>query len=417
MYCADAGRAPRGARSHHNNVSWFARLRVLRFGLLGFLVALISLPSIGPSHAATDAPAIRPATVQARVASLVPMSATLTRTVGYRQISGAVRWNSVGVQTKAMTVGTLRVLAVESGTNLPTLLSQRNYPAQAATTPTRFTFRWPSAAVDKAMAVGNRIVVTATQHAPTSDLPTPTPVYTTDSYVTVVQVQAGAPRPAGIGTRNCSNRSIAPPVDGLTPMNFDFCDLTGASLTHATLAPAGPPSYFRKANLTGADLTHSLLSHAVLSGSLLAGANASGADLTFASIAGSLAPRFTARATLISNLSAWAARATGANFSQSTLTASSLQGADLRGANFTATTLTNRVILSFADLRAATFTGSYLDAPTMLLTNWAAADLRGATYVPAVSIGADFRWTTLCRTTWFNGSQNNRDCPWPRTRR
>jgi uncharacterized protein YjbI with pentapeptide repeats len=391
----------------------------LRVGLLALLAVLISAQTIQSTQAAAAGVSTRPTpgVLAAGVTPLVPVSAALTRTRTFRQISGSVRWNASGLTGRSMSVGTLRVTAVQSGSNLPTLLVQQTYRLQPSTTLTRFNFRWPSPKFDQVMATGNRIVVTASQHAPTSDLPTPSPVYTTDSYVTVLQVQAGAPRPAGIGTRNCSDRSVAPPPDGTTEMNFDFCDLTGASLPHAALAPTGPPSSFRKANLTGADLTGAYLSHALLSGSLLAGADASGADMTFTSIAGSLAPRFAARATLISNLSGIALYAPGADFSHSTLAGGTLQGSNLRGANFTATTLTSGVVLWSADLRGAYFAGSYLDAPRMLLTNLTAADLRGATYVPAVSVGADFRWTTLCRTTWFNGSQNNRDCPWPRSRR
>lgn len=395
------------------------RLSARRSRLPALLVALLAVATIQASQAAPVAASARsratgPAT---QVTPLVPVSATLARTRTFREVSGTVRWNAHGLTSKSMSVGTLRVTAVESGSNLPTLLVQKTYQLTTSGTLTRFTFRWPSPQFDRVMAAGNRIVVTASQHAPTSDLPTPSPVYTTDSYVTVAQVQAGAPRPAGIGTRNCSDRSVAPTVNPASEMNFDFCDLTGASLTHAALAPAGPPSSFRKANLTGADLTGAFLAHAVLSGSLLAGADASRADLTFATMTGTLAPRFAARTTLISNLIATAISAPGSDFSHSTLTAGSLQGSDLRGANFSSATLTNKMMLSFADLRQASFVGAYLDAPWLLLTNLTAADLRGATYVPAVSVGADFRWTTLCRTIWFNGTRNDRDCPWPRNRR
>ena len=247
-----------------------------------------------------------------------------------------------------------------------------------------------------AIREGNRVVLTASQHAhsPSPELRTPR------TYVTVAELQAGDARP--VGTRDCSERPVVAHAE------LQNCDLVGAVLRRAQVSAEGTGTRMLRADLTGADLREADLTRADIAGGRVNGADASGAKVDRVSLAGAEARGFFAQATTIESSDFFDTDLDRARFEGSTFLGTSMARARLERAQF------DGAEIVAADMKVARLVGAdlhdaTLQADVLYFADLTEATLRGATLV-SDTVESLTAWATLCRTTLPDGSKSDRDC-------
>ena len=183
------------------------------------------------------------------------------------------------------------------------------------------------------------------------------------------------------------------------------CDISGATLSEATLANADL-SY---ANLTGADLTKAMLKSSDLSYANLQGAklqsadlsnsNLSGTDLSNTQLSGVILSNAELTGANLSNAQLKGARFWGfagyANLSSANLTGADLQGADLSSIKLLNADLTNADLSNGANLRDAFLNGANLSSANLTQANFVNARLNHANLQAAQLTGTNFRKANL----------------------
>ena len=163
------------------------------------------------------------------------------------------------------------MVAVNQSSHVPTVVASSTEDPIKSSEPQSITFTITSLPKVRALAPGNRVVLTATQHEPTISLLTPR------TFVTVHQLQAGPSR-GPVGRLDCSDRPLQAGGSGGVP-NFDNCDFTGAVLKFALLSAVGSPTNYWQADFSAADLRNAGLDQAALWSAWLPGADLTGAAL------------------------------------------------------------------------------------------------------------------------------------------
>jgi uncharacterized protein YjbI with pentapeptide repeats len=300
-----------------------------------------------------------------------------------------------------MTIGDLRVVAVNQKSHLPTVVASKTENPLTSAAPKSITFTITSMPLVRDLEAGNRVVLTATQHEPTISLLTPR------SFVTVHQLQAGPSR-GSVGKLECSDRPLqAGGSNGVA--DYNNCDFTGAVLSFARLSAFGSATNYLQADFTGADLRNAGLDQAALWSAWLPGADLSGAALHGTAFFNAFAPHLSVVKTGIATSNFFHADLTKANFSGSTITGTSFASSTLSEASFQGATLTG------ADMAYSNQTGADLQGTQLLpgssyfTVNWTNANLKGATITPLQGLP---RWAlaTLCNTTLPSGVVDNTDC-------
>lgn len=323
-------------------------------------------------------------------------------------VTAQVRWNAEAIDTFVMAKGDVRLVAVSEQGHLPTLLGKQSFDISQQSS-SKVTIKVAKDLM-AAMHRGNRVVLTASQHARANSQ-----ARSDRTYVTVAEVQPfGSPQP-NIGRRDCSAIPVVPGA------MLTHCDLVGAHFDSALVSIHDENSHDCKGGgeatcLMRADLTGATGVGADFSGVSLAGGRINGIDLTKAkldnlSLAGADAVEITAVGATSdakgedSGGNFYRTKFTGSDFRESVflgisierarLDSAKLQGATWqtigRGANFRQADLTGIKFgeskLDFADFQDATLTGSTLRDDQLTLT-------------------------LLCRTALPDGSQldRSRDC-------
>lgn len=293
------------------------------------------------------------------------------------------------------------MVAVNQKSRLPTVVASSTENPLTSSTPKSVTFTVTSMPLVRALAAGNRVVLTATQHEPTISLLTPR------SFVTVHQLQAGPSR-GSVGRLDCSDRPLqAGGSDGVA--DYNNCDFTGAILSFARLSTVGSATNYLQADFTGADLRNSSLDQAALWSAWLPGADLSGAGLHGTAFFNAFAPHLAVVKTGIAGSNFFHADLTEANFSGSTIAGTSFASSTLAQASFQDATLTGDD-MAYSDQSGADLQGTQLLPGSSYFTvNWTNANLKGATITPLQGLP---RWAlaTLCNTTLPSGVVDNTDC-------
>jgi uncharacterized protein YjbI with pentapeptide repeats len=313
-----------------------------------------------------------------------------------------VQWNAAGVSTHKLTIGEVRVVATDRTSHRTTLIA-----AATANPPTRLTqtfeFRVTQPRLLNALARGNRVTFTATQHGFT-----PTPLLPTGmSYVTVSQLQAGPPR-GPVGRLVCSDRPLMATNPDGSPQSFDQCDFTGAALPNAQLSTATRTSYIRS-DFTGATLAGATLSGGDFSGAHLHGTTVTGAAFDQVQMSGAAGTGFVATGTTITNSYLDDADFPSANFADSESRSTSFSHTNLTQASLPGARMTLSD-LSFSNLAQANLTRADIVQTPFFLTNLTDATLRNAYIPPPFGQPDPLKWATLCRTVLPNGRVDNSDC-------
>lgn len=353
---------------------------MVRRRLSGVALAAVLLPLAAAAPSSAAEPFVR--VTDARLEP-TPTGAVATATV---------RWNDEGVEEHDMFRGDVR-LVVTSGSQGRVVVNR-----PAATTDVR-----PAAAREQhvrieldraALAPGNRVTLTATQH------PTVAPRdFTRRSYVTVAELQAGPSR-GRVGRRVCSDQPVVPDAD------LRECDLVGATLTGAAISTRTPGARLQFGDLSGADLQAANLSAAQLDFGRVNGVNASGATIREVNLRHGLGIGFVAAGS-------------DTTIDDSDIYLSVLDDADFTGARFVDTSLG----LSRFDGHAS-FRGTTHEATHMAAGSYRGADLSGATMNGVLLTFADLTNATLdgsvvnalldfaieCHTTLPDGTVSDRDC-------
>lgn len=320
---------------------------------------------------------------------------------GPRTVTARITWNSASISPAAygMSVGDLRLLAIDRTSGVPTVLDTRTL--LDLSTPTAYTVTIDDPSMLRAMSSGNRIVLTATQHPPRAR----GGKYTMRSYVTVDVLQRGPGR-GRIGGFDCSR--VALTMDSARPL--DFCDLAGATLDTAALTGRS----MRLVDLAGATARDSLLAGLFLDGARAGGMQASGATLSNVSALDLWAPRLDLSDASITGSPLYPRNLDDADFTRAKVSDSPLAGASLRRADFTKARLIH-LDLAYADLRGASFVGA--DAtrsnPSLFLADLTRADMSGSQWNDDETGGSPLRWAVLCRTAPPASPtvDGDRDCP------
>jgi uncharacterized protein YjbI with pentapeptide repeats len=327
--------------------------------------------------------------------------ATLVKRGHEAVVTARIAWNQEGIREDGMIVGDVRLLAVIGRDARPRQLASSTSRTLASEPVQSVRFVLTSAAALRAIRTGNRVVLTASQHAhsPSPELKTPR------TYVTVRQLQAGAPR--RVGLRDCAGQPIVAHAD------LTSCDLVAASLVRAQVGSGDTRTELMKADLTGADLRDADLSHVDLAGGRVNGANATHATIFFLSLAKADGVGFIAPDTRIDSSDFFDARLIGARFA---------------GASFVGTSL-GRSVFDHADFSGATIAGAFMQVADLHDANLRRATLTGddlyfADLTQAKLLGASMdtspatlMWTILCRTELPDGTIETRDCAGQRVNR
>jgi uncharacterized protein YjbI with pentapeptide repeats len=346
-------------------------------------------------------------------------NASFRRLLGHPsvEIRATITWNAPGIESYGMSIGDVRVVAIDGSTGLPTTIDSRSLDLSPTTTTTTYnhTIRVRPDHVDedrkllKALNRGNRVVLTATQHPPLPRLP----AKTNRSYVTVHTMQSGPGR-GRVGMRDCSNLALTaqpPRPPPPAPQGYDFCDLPGAVLTQAKLSGS-----MRKADLTGAELGDAGLSGMLFDGAAIGGVVARGANFNSVHMMGAFAPRLTmpGPGSEIDKAFMLGARLDDADFAGARLLQPHFAAASLRGANF------SHAIFDAVDLGFARLPKAKLDhvkteglPSTLFLANLTGATLAGSDWDGDEIGERPWQWATLCDTTMPAGVivSGDRDCP------
>jgi uncharacterized protein YjbI with pentapeptide repeats len=355
---------------------------------LAFLAALIAL--LAPPAASADAPFV---TVHAR----------LEHKDGRAFAVGRVDWDGEAARREPdlMTVGDLRLVAVSENGHHPTVLGAETY-TRIAEDPTEDDV---SIAIDpaeeRAIAAGNRVVLTASQHGVAAG-----GTRTSRTYVTVAQLQPFGDKQDRIGRRDCAGEAIVPGA------KLSECDLVGADLDRALVSvrdPAGTRMLL--ADLTGATLRGANLTGLSVAGGRLNGADAREAVLDNLSLAGAEATGLDARGASSDK----AGGSAGANVFDAKLTDAKFQDAVLKGVSFNHSRLDGAdfsgatwvaVEAATASMRGADLTGLKGSGSNVDQVDFTDAKLAGAPFK-----AADLEWAYLCHTRMPDGKTvEDRDC-------
>jgi uncharacterized protein YjbI with pentapeptide repeats len=335
----------------------------------------------------------------------VHLQATLGHEGGDAVVTGKVEWNEAAVDgPDQMTEGNLRLLAISADGHRPTLLASETY-AGIAKDPTQPIDLRIKPGDEDAIRPGNRVVLTASQHGPLSDL-----ARNERTYVTVDQLQPFGEKQDRIGRRDCADMAIFPGA------NLNECDLVGADLDRALVSEREPVG--RVTRMIAADLTGATLRGADLTGLSVAGGRLNGADLVRAnlinlSLAKAEGVGIDAEGAIGDHVGGtggadlFDARLPGANFKGAVLPGVSLSRADLDRADFEGSEWLG------VEAKAATFRGADLrglkgDGGNVYFADFTDAKLEGAPFTPA-----DLEWATLCHTLMPGGRPDpleDRDC-------
>jgi uncharacterized protein YjbI with pentapeptide repeats len=332
----------------------------------------------------------------------VVVDGSLDRGKGEATVRATIHWDSG--DAGRLSVGDLRLVAVDGATDVPTPLASQTIKGVPATSTYEVTIT-KDALLD-AMRPGNRVVLTVTQHPP---LPESKKARTVGSYVAVDTLQVGPGR-GRVGSRDCSGLPLtAEPQAGTT---YAFCDLVGAVLPQASLA--GP---MQDVDLTGADLTNASLGGITFDGSAMGGATVSGAELGGASLIAVTAPRLNARKTRIDSVQLRADDLDDANFEASVIGETTFAASTLRRANF------HEADFLHDDLALTNLAGARLDGVdagsagdenpnSLFLADLTGATLADSTWADDEEGNRPWTWATLCGTAMPPGVDGgDRDCP------
>ena len=323
-------------------------------------------------------------------------NAKLERGKAKATVHARIEWNRAGIDERDMVEGDVRLLAVSRNRNTPTELDDPVSRNLAGDPVQEVDFELSSPEKRRAIRPGNRVVLTATQHAPrTPELLTPR------SYVTVEQLQEGAAR-GPVGRSDCSDRPIE------VPAVLERCDLVGASLARARVSTLDTKTRLLRADLTGADLRGADLGDADIAGGRVNGADATGATIDGVSLAGGegiglVAPGTTFESSDLFDARLDDARLQGATFEGTSLAHSRFDDARLGGATIIAADM-NTVGLVGADL-----TGATLQGDTFYFADLTRASLLGATLIGGTP-DTLFEFSLLCHTKLPAGEEVDRDC-------
>lgn len=310
-------------------------------------------------------------------------------------IVGTVRWNAdardpAGANLRA---GDVRIVAVDAKTGTATTIATRTYDSVPAVSGIVLSVNDQRKLA--ALAPGNRVVLTASQHAYRSAVdPTPT----TQSYVTVDTLQAGPGR-GRVGSLDCSDRPVVPGG------GYDFCDLAGATLDHAELV--GPMS---DVDLSGASLESSTVSGTILSGSALGSVDADYATFTDVTAVQAHAPELSLAHGALNGSHLRAATLAGANFAGTNIADTTFATTPMRGAILTKARITH-VDFGYAGLAHAQLDDLTVERENSLfMADLTDATLKGPRWPRDESGDVPYEWATLCRTTLPEGAVDTRDC-------
>jgi uncharacterized protein YjbI with pentapeptide repeats len=321
------------------------------------------------------------------------------------RVTATISWDATSFPgAGGMTVGDVRVVAVEGDSGRAHVLAERSYDPLTATT------NDPLAIGDDArqwLRDGNRVVVTATQRPPASPR---FGSYVGRAYVTVATLQRGPGR-GQVGKYDCSRIALQT-VNQRGPDGLSFCDLTGASLIDLDLGER----FMRDVDLSGAEIGRSRWVAVTLDGSSLADVSGRDAVLTNVNAVQARAPGLALHGGVVRGSVLLFADATGLDLTDGLLQNDvQMNNVPLRDAVFT-NAMFDHVDLALADLRGAQLDG--VDA-TNNASSLFLADLSGATLEDSAwHIDEDgvlpFTWSTLCHTTMprvAGGIDGDRDCP------
>jgi uncharacterized protein YjbI with pentapeptide repeats len=334
--------------------------------------------------------------------------ASLHRAAGATTIKATVDWNEGGIGS-GLTAGDIRVVAIDRATGLPTEIGSEPIADDLpASTDYERTITADDPKLLAALADGNRVVVTATQHPP---LPGRRRDRTAESYVTVDTVQAGPGR-GRVGSRDCSDLRLTatePPAGG-----YDFCDLVGATLTQADLS--GP---LREADLSGADLRGARLNGIDFDGAALAGADLARAEFDGAKLIAAFAPRLSLGEASVNGSRLRASDLDQADFDRAAIGDTTLATSSLRRATFSDATF-DHVDLAYARLAGAKLDGVEAASAdprhggsSLFLADLTNATLAGSHWDDDEAGERPWQWATLCGTTLPADAvvSGDRDCP------
>jgi uncharacterized protein YjbI with pentapeptide repeats len=327
----------------------------------------------------------------------------LDRQDGHATVTGTVEWNGPAAERAPdyMTVGDLRLVAVSEHGHHPTLLADDTYRRIDVDPTRKVELQVPDGKLD-AIADGNRVVLTASQHGVIAD----EGVRTSRTFVTVDGLQPFGDKQDRIGRRDCADIAIVPGA------KLNECDLTGADLDRALVSVRYPDATrMLAADLTGATMRGADLTGLSVAGGRLNGADARGAILDNLSLAGAEATGLDARGATsdkaegAAGANIYDARLTDANFSGAVLKGVSFNHSRLDGADFGGATWVS-VEANTASLRGADLTGLKGFGSTVYLTDFSEAKLGGSPFVPI-----DLEWAYLCHTQMPDGkATSDRDC-------
>jgi uncharacterized protein YjbI with pentapeptide repeats len=316
-------------------------------------------------------------------------------------IVGTVRWNTeardpAGANLRA---GDIRVVAIDARTGLATTIATRHLDEVPAVS--GIVLSIGDARRLAALERGNRVVLTATQHAYRADRD---PATTSLSYVTVDTLQAGPGR-GRVGSRDCSDQPIAP--GGTTAIGYDFCDLAGATLDQAELT--GAPMH--DVDLSGASMRSSHVHGVILDGSALTSVQADGA--TFESV--------TAVEAAGRGMSLAGGSLDGSQWRMATLRDADFSGTEISGTTFAATPLPGAVFtkarlvkddLAYTDLGDARLDGMTVQRENSLfMADLTGATLKGPLWPRDEDGNVPWDWSIQCGTTLPPDRLSDRDCP------
>ncbi|HEX4729848.1 MAG TPA: pentapeptide repeat-containing protein [Solirubrobacterales bacterium] len=358
------------------------------------LVAASALIAAAPAAASAEPPA----------APFVAVHATLKRDGDGAIVTGRVEWDGAAASRAPdyMSEGDLRLVAVSDHGHRPKLLAGTTYK-RIADDPTEDVEFHLKGDAEQAIAAGNRVVLTASQHGAVSQ-----GTRTGRTYVTVDQLQPFGTKQDRIGRLDCADVAIVPGA------KLNECDLVGADLERAQVSVREPvATRMLLADLTGANLRGADLSGLSVAGGRLNGADATNAVLDNLSLAGAEATGLDARdatsdrekGTAGANI--FDARLTDADFQGAVLNGVSLDHSDLGDADFRGATW-NAVEADTASFRGADLSGLKGVGSSVYFADFTDAKLQGAPFT-----AIDLAWATLCHTQLPVGGSKaleDRDC-------
>lgn len=321
---------------------------------------------------------------------------------GSRTVTARVNWDTQAAKFSGygMIEGDLRLIAVDASSGIPTVIDTQTYDDLSK--PVKYAKTITDQALLAAMAAGNRVVLTATQHAPAD----PAGEKSSRSYVTVDVLQKG-PGIGRIGSLDCSRVALT----ANSAADLNYCDLSGAMLDTARLSGR----FMRLADLTGATLQYGELNAIHLDGARLAGLDASGATFNNVWIYDAWGPRLDLSGAFVYGSMLKARNLDGAKFVKAKLSDSPLVSVSLRSAVFSNARFTHED-LAYANLYKAKLDGvdATLLSPSLFLADLTGADMSKSKWMVDEGGENPWLWATLCEVSLpdlDHGISGNRDCP------